>query len=106
MSERAPISPRSPRAALEPEQLQPPPKRSVRARNPLVIAGNAIMTLMLVVMLGAGAAYVYGKQKIEMPGPLKEEKIVNIPARAGMADIADLLQWEGVIDSRQGAIDY
>jgi UPF0755 protein len=106
MSERAPISPRSPRAALEPEQLPPPPKRSARARNPLVIAGNAVMTLLLIVMLGAGGAYVYGKQKIETPGPLKDEKIVNIPSRAGMADIVDLLQREGVIDSRQGGIDY
>ena len=44
MSERPPISPRSPRAALEPEQVPPPPKRSDRARNPLVIAGNAIIT--------------------------------------------------------------
>jgi UPF0755 protein len=106
MSERAPISPRSPRAALEPEQLPPPPKRSARARNPLVIAGNAIMTLLLIVMLGAGGAYVYGKQKIETPGPLKDEKIVNIPSRAGMADIVDLLQREGVIENRQGSIDY
>ena len=45
MSERSPISPRSPRAALEPEQVPPPPKRSERARSPLVIAGNAIITV-------------------------------------------------------------
>lgn len=101
MSERPPISPRSPRAALEPEQVPPPPKRSARARNPLVIAGNAIITIILVAMLGAGGAYVYGKQKIEAPGPLKEEKIVNIPSRAGMGDIADILQREGVIDNNR-----
>src|SRR5947208_1583279 len=44
MSERPPISPRSPRAALEPEQVPPPPKRSDRARNPLVVFGNAVTT--------------------------------------------------------------
>jgi UPF0755 protein len=103
MSERPPISPRSPRAALEPEQLPPPPKRSKRARNPFVVVGNAIITLVLVLMIGAGGAYIYGKQKIEAPGPLREERIVNIPARAGMTDIADALQREGVIDNNRWA---
>ena len=98
MSERPPISPRSPRAALEPEQVPPPPKRSERARNPFIIVGNAIITLVLVSMIGAGAVYVYGKQMLESPGPLKEDKIVNIPARAGKGDIAEALQKEGVID--------
>jgi UPF0755 protein len=49
-------------------------------------------------MIGVGGAYVYGKQLIEAAGPLKEDKIVNIPARAGKRDIADILQREGVID--------
>src|SRR3984893_1728324 len=103
MSERPPISPRSPRAALEPEQVPPPPKRSERARNPFVVVGNAIITLLLVSMIGAGAAYYYGRQKIEAPGPLQEDKVVNIPARAGMTDIADTLQREGVIDNNRWA---
>ena len=47
MSERPPISPRSPRAALEPEQVPPPPKRSERARNPFVIVGNAASTVSM-----------------------------------------------------------
>src|SRR3954451_18466319 len=103
MSERPPISPRSPRAALEPEQLPPPPRRSARARNPFVVVGNALITIVLVLMLGAGGIYIYGKQKIEAPGPLREERIVNIPTRAGMTDIADTLQREGVIDNNRWA---
>ena len=103
MSERPPISPRSPRAALEPEQVPPPPRRSERARNPFVIVGNAIITLVLLAMIGAGVAYYYGKQTIEAPGPLREDKVVNIPARAGMTDIADVLQREGVIDNNRWA---
>jgi UPF0755 protein len=103
MSERPPISPRSPRAALEPEQLPPPPKRSERARNPFVVVGNAIITLVLVLMIGVGGGYIYGRQKIEAPGPLQEDRIVNIPARAGMTDIADILQREGVIDNNRWA---
>ncbi len=54
MSERPPISPRSPRAALEPEQVPPPPKRSERARNPFVVVGNAIITILIILMIGAG----------------------------------------------------
>ncbi|KRP92249.1 aminodeoxychorismate lyase [Bradyrhizobium yuanmingense] len=98
MSERPPISPRSPRAALEPEQLPPPPKRSDRARNPFVVVGNAIITLLLIAMLGAGGVYYYGRQVLEAPGPLKEDKIVNIPQRAGKRDIAETLNREGVTD--------
>lgn len=98
MSERPPISPRSPRAALEPEQVPPPPKRSDRARNPFVIVGNAIFTLLIILMIGAGATYYYGKQTLETPGPLQEDKVVNIPARAGKRDIADVLSREGVIN--------
>jgi UPF0755 protein len=103
MSERPPISPRSPRAALEPERVPPPPKRSARARNPFVVFGNAVITIVLVLMIGAGGVYVYGKQKLEAPGPLQEDKVVNIPARAGMTDIADILQREGVIDNNRWA---
>src|SRR6266700_2140466 len=98
MSERPPISPRSPRAALEPEQVPPPPKRSERARNPFVVIGNAIITILIILMIGAGTAYYYGRQILETPGPLKEDKVVNIPARAGKRDIADALQREGVIN--------
>src|SRR6201987_5407494 len=98
MGERPPISPRSPRAALQPEQGPPPPKRSDRARNPFIIVGNAIITILLFLMVGAGAAYYYGKQVLEAPGPLAEEKVVNIPARAGKRDIADVLNKEGVTD--------
>ncbi len=103
MSERPPISPRSPRAALEPEHVPPPPRRSARARNPFVVFGNAVFTIILVLIVGIGAIYVYGKQKIEAPGPLQEDKIVNIPTRAGMTDIADILQREGVIDNNRWA---
>jgi UPF0755 protein len=98
MSERPPISPRSPRAALEPEQVPPPPKRSDRARNPLVVFGNAVITIILIAMIGAGGVYVYGKKMLESPGPLAEDKVVNIPPRSGTREIAETLQREGVID--------
>ena len=98
MSERPPISPRSPRAALEPVQVPPPPRRSDRARNPLVVFGYAVITIVLILMIGAGGFYVYGKKMMESPGPLAEDKTVNIPPRSKTREIAETLQREGVID--------
>ena len=92
------IAPRSPRAALEPERVpQVPLRYSKRARHPLVIVGNAIITLIVLVVLVGGVTVMVGKQRFEAPGPLQEERVVNIP-RGGIRDIADLLQREGVID--------
>jgi UPF0755 protein len=63
-----------------------------------VVIGNAIFTIVLLLMIGVGALYYYGRQVLEAPGPLQEEKVVNIPSRAGKRDIADALTKEGVID--------
>src|SRR3954464_2889828 len=98
MSERPPISPRSPRAAREPERVPAPPRRSAGARNPFVIVGNAIITLLLIAMIGAGGVYYYGRQVLEAPGPLKADKIVNVRERDGKRDIAETLNREGVTD--------
>jgi UPF0755 protein len=40
---------------------------------------------------------VIGKQRFELPGPLAQDKVINIP-RGGIRDTADLLLREGVID--------
>jgi UPF0755 protein len=90
--------PRSPRAAVQPEDV-PLPKRqhSKRARSRIVVAGNAFLTLLFVLLIGAGACFVIGKQRFELPGPLTEDKVVNVP-RGGTRDTADLLERAGVID--------
>lgn len=90
--------PRSPRAALEPERVPAPARRSRRVRHPLVIAGNAIFTVLIVVSVAVGGALYVGKQRFEAPGPLSDDKVVNIPRGLGIRDIADLLAREGVID--------
>jgi UPF0755 protein len=92
------ISPRSPRAALEPERVPQPPRRSASARHPLVIVGNAIFTILIVLAIVVGTAVVLGKQRFDTRGPLAEDKVVNIPRGLGIRDIADLLVREGVID--------
>ena len=90
--------PRSPRAALEPERVPAPARRSRRVRHPLVIAGNAIVTVLIVLSVAVGGALYVGKQRFEAPGPLSDDKVVNIPRGLGIRDIADLLAREGVID--------
>jgi UPF0755 protein len=91
------ISPRSPRAALEPERVPMPTRRSAGARHPLVIAGNAVFTILILAMIVAGGGLLIGKERFDAPGPLAEDKIVNIP-RGGIRDIGDQLKREGVID--------
>ncbi|HMA57960.1 MAG TPA: endolytic transglycosylase MltG [Pseudolabrys sp.] len=93
-----PPVPRSPRAALEPERVPLPGRRSHRARHPIVVVGNAIFTILIVISVAVGVGLFFGKQRFDAPGPLSEEKVVNIPRGLGIRDIADVLQREGVID--------
>ena len=91
--------PRSPRAALQPEIVPPPStRRSKRARHPLVIAGSAFFTFLVIVVIALGATLYLGRERFEARGPLSEDKVVNIPRGLGTKDISDLLVREGVID--------
>src|SRR3954468_20155527 len=92
------LAPRSPRAALEPDYVPEPRRPSRRARHPLVIAGNAIFTIILLVAIVVGVVYSFGKQKFDTAGPLDRERVVNIPRGLGLREIADLLARESVID--------
>jgi UPF0755 protein len=75
-----------------------PSRRSSRARHPLIVVGNAIFTVLIVVSVAVGAALFFGKQRFDAPGPLPDDKVVNVPRGLGIRDIADVLQREGVID--------
>jgi len=90
--------PRSPRAAIEPDRVDLPARRSASARHPLIIIGNAVISAFVLVALAAGVALFVGKQRFEAAGPLPADRIVNIPRGSGMRDIADILSREGVID--------
>ena len=92
------ITPKSPRAALEPERVSGPARRSRTARHPLVVAGNAVFTVLIIIALVVGGGLYVGKARYEEEGPLATDKIVNIPRGLGIRDIADLLVREGVID--------
>ncbi|SCM73663.1 conserved hypothetical protein [uncultured Pleomorphomonas sp.] len=92
------VNPKSPREALAPDQAPPLP-RSRRARNPIVVFMNGLVTLLLLGILAAGALLYWGKREFEKPGPLTEEKVVIIPADSGLVRVADILETEGVIES-------
>ena len=63
------------------------------------MVGNAIITVVLVLMIGGRRrAMSTASSCSRRRARCSEDKIVNIPARAGNRDIADLLQREGVID--------
>jgi peptidoglycan lytic transglycosylase G len=97
-SSEAKRMPRSPRAAIEPDRVDLPARRSATARHPLVVIGNAVISFFVLAGLAAGIALFFGKQRFEAPGPLAADRIVNIPRGSGMRDIADILSREGVID--------
>ena len=94
------LTPRSPRSALEPDTIALPQRRarSKTVRHPVVIIGNAIFSLCILLAVVVGFAVYVGNERFEAPGPLQQDKIVNIPHGSGIRDITDVLQREGVID--------
>jgi UPF0755 protein len=92
------IVPRSPRTAIEPDKVEVPSRRSATARHPLVVIGNAIISIFVLLAVLAGVVLFVGAQRFEAPGPLPQDRVVNIPHGSGMRDIADVLTREGVID--------
>ncbi len=75
-----------------------PTRRSAGARHPLVIIGNAIISLFVLLAILAGVVIFLGEQRFEEPGPLLQDRVVNIPHGSGIRDIADVLTQQGVID--------
>jgi UPF0755 protein len=92
------INPRSPRTAIEPDTVEAPARRSAGARHPLVVIGNAVISIFVLVAVVTAVLLFVGKQRFEQPGPLAQDTVVNIPKDSGMRDIADVLQRHGVID--------
>jgi UPF0755 protein len=75
-----------------------PTRWSETARHPLVIAGNAVFTVLILLAIVVGVVFAVGKHRFDAQGPLAADKVVNIPPRLGIRDIADLLVKEGVIE--------
>ena len=78
--------------------IEMPARRSRSARHPFVVVGNAIISIFILLAIVAGIVLVFGKQRFEAPGPLPDDRVVNIPRGSGIRDIADVLAHDGVID--------
>lgn len=90
--------PKSPRAAIEPSEVPPPPRRrSKAARNPTIVFLNGLFSLLTLLVVGTGAVFYYGKQRFEAPGALTAPVVVVIPNNIGTGAIAELLERNGVI---------
>jgi UPF0755 protein len=91
-------SPRSARESIQPITPPEPPRTPRRPRSGGFLGRlSALFTLALVVMLAAAAVLFVGRNHVTVPGPLAEDKIVLIPRNLGRAEIAQLLESEGVI---------
>jgi len=61
------------------------------------LAWTTAVTAVLV-LLAAGGAALYGVEHFERPGPLSEDRVVNIPPGSGLTDIVAELESAGVIE--------
>jgi UPF0755 protein len=91
------LHPRSPRQAIAPERMPPPPSR--RARHPLVVIGNAVLTIIVLLIIALGALVYAGKGMFDAPGPLDRERSVVIPRDTGVRAIAEILRRERIIET-------
>jgi UPF0755 protein len=91
-------APKSPSEALKPVAAPPPPPKARRRRRPFIAMLSGIFTTALVLAGVVGAAVAVVGSQSNTPGPLTGDKVVIIPRESGAAEIADILQREGVIE--------
>ena len=98
-----PIIPRSPREAIEPQDIIPPVKRSSRARGSMVRFFNFLMTLALFGAIFFVGIIWYGKTEFESPGPLAEATTFTVPKGATFSSIVPGLVEKNII-KQQGPL--
>ncbi|WP_295559224.1 endolytic transglycosylase MltG [uncultured Hyphomicrobium sp.] len=105
LSRREGMRPRSPAEALEPGRAPPRPHGVRQRKESRVVSGFArvvsgILTVLLVVMVTAGALTLLIGHLYNKPGPLTVSQTVVIPKGTSSNKIADDLEAEGVVSSR------
>jgi UPF0755 protein len=95
----APLAPKSPREAIQPEPAAPPPPSSRHAKRQWVVIGHSVLTLLMVLLVVTGGTLWLARKSFTQPGPLGSDKAVFIPKGSGVSDIADTLARAGVISS-------
>jgi UPF0755 protein len=94
------VAPKSPTEALQPESVPPPPARSRAVRHPLVVFLNFLITVVVIAVIGAGAAVLVGRMQFNRPGAFDQERTVTIDAGTNTSGIAEVLQRNGVISNK------
>lgn len=94
------VAPKSPTEALQPESVPPPPKRSRAVRHPLVVFLNFMLTIVIIAVVVLGGGLLIGKMQFEKPSSLDQARTITVDRGAGVRDIADRLQAEGVVSSK------
>lgn len=95
--EDGPIIPKSANEALKPERAPPPPRRSRRARSQPVIFMNFVMSVVVLIVLGAGGLLYFGKLEFDSPGPLAQNTTFQVREGAGLIEIANSLERRNII---------
>lgn len=92
-----PIVPKTASEALRSQAGTPPPARSRRSRSQFVVFLNFVMSMIVLLAIGAFAAVWYGKAEFEGEGPLAAADTILIRPSTGVGEIADLLERRGII---------
>lgn len=90
--------PKSAADMLRPTPAPQPPKRSRRARSPIVIFFNFLFSLLFLAVLGAAALLYWGRAEFYGTGPLKQQATYLVPRNSSLSAIADGLERQGIID--------
>lgn len=96
-SGKGPFIPKSPNEALRPERVPQPPRRSRKARSQLVIFLNFLMTMVVFVGVVAVAGFYYVMDSYQKPGPLAANSNFVVRSGAGLAEIANNLERNGIV---------
>jgi len=93
-----PFVPKSASEALRPEPGTPPPrKRSRHARSQIVVFMNFMLSLVVLVLLGASALFYFGKMQFDAPGPLTAETTFLVKRGAGIAEVSNSLENREIV---------
>jgi UPF0755 protein len=96
-SGKGPFIPKSPNDALRPERVPQPPRRSRKARSQLVIFLNFLMTMVVFVGVVAVAGFYYVMDSYQKPGPLAANSNFVVRSGAGLSEIANNLERNGIV---------
>nr|WP_278526535.1 endolytic transglycosylase MltG [Brucella anthropi] len=93
-----PFVPKSASEALRPEPGTPPPrKRSRHARSQIVVFMNFMLSLIVLVLLGASALFYFGKMQFDGQGPLTAETTFLVKRGAGIAEVSNSLENRDIV---------